>query len=94
MNFKDVFEIIHDLIYKIIDSKEIEINENSRLIGSDALLDSMGLVELCVNLEDRASDMGFEFDWTSESAMSRTSSIFGTAGSLASEFFRQMQSPR
>ena len=36
----------------------------------------MKLVELCLALEDKAVDLGFEFDWTSEAAMSRSRSLF------------------
>lgn len=59
------------------------------LIGGGGLLDSLALVELCLRLEDQATSMGFEFDWTSESAMSRSRSMFRTVGSLQEEFSRQ-----
>ena len=49
----------------------------------------MKLVELCLELEDKASEMGFEFDWTSEKAMSRAGSMFRTVGTLAEEFTKQ-----
>lgn len=49
----------------------------------------MKLVELCLSLEDIAEDLGFEFDWTSEKAMSTSRSMFKDAGSLAKEFLRQ-----
>jgi len=54
----------------------------------------MKLVELCLELEDKAADIGFEFDWTSDSAMSRSRSMFRTAGSLAEEFVNQMEAKR
>ena len=52
-------------------------------------LDSMKLVELCLTLEDKASDIGFEFDWTSDTAMSKSRSMFRTAGTLIEEFINQ-----
>jgi hypothetical protein len=52
----------------------------------------MKLVELCILLEDMAAELGFEFDWTSDAAMSRSRSMFQTAGSLADEFIEQMGS--
>jgi hypothetical protein len=64
------------------------------LIGSQSVLDSMNLVELCLALEDKATEMGFEFDWTSDAAMSRSRSMFRTAGSLASEFISQMEAQK
>ena len=68
------------------------VTETTSLLGDSRALDSMKLVELCVALEDRAAEIGFEFDWTSDTAMSRSRSMFRTAGSLASEFIRQMES--
>ena len=50
----------------------------------------MTLVGLCLKLEDFAGDKGFEFDWTSAQAMSRSRSMFRNAGFLASEFKDQM----
>ena len=61
------------------------------LIGKEAGLDSMKLVELCLALEDKAGDLGFEFDWTSEAAMSRSRSLFRTVTSLAEEFLAQAE---
>jgi len=52
----------------------------------------MKLVELCLALEDKAGDLDFEFDWTSEAAMSRSRSLFRTVNSLAEEFHAQSQS--
>ena len=51
----------------------------------------MKLVELCLVLEDKAGDLGFEFDWTSEAAMSRSRSLFRTVTSLADEFLSQAE---
>ena len=59
------------------------------LIGDRGVLDSMGLVELCLRLEDRAANIGFSFDWTSDSAMSQTRSMFQSVASLQDEFSRQ-----
>ena len=35
----------------------------------------MSLVQLCLALEDKAGEMGFEFDWNSEKAMSKRSDV-------------------
>ncbi len=73
--------------------KLTDLTADTPLIGGNSVLDSMKLVELCLYLEDQASDMGFEFDWTSETAMSKSRSIFRTIGSLADEFHRQQAEP-
>ncbi len=80
-----VFKAIEDLL----EDKSRGVTPETALIGGDSALDSMKLVELCLALEDAASTQGFEFDWTSEAAMSKSRSMFRTAGSLADEFMRQ-----
>ena len=68
---------------------EAKVFNNMQLIGGDSLLDSMKLVEVCLALEDIADENGFEFDWTSETAMSKSQSMFRTVESLATEFATQ-----
>ena len=62
---------------------DIEVTEKSALIGDGGVIDSMGIVELCLFLEDKAQSIGFEFDWTSDSAMSNSRSMFGSIESLS-----------
>ena len=85
---------IFELIKTLISEEEVTVAADTPLIGDSSLLDSMKLVELCLALEDRAAELGFEFDWTSEEAMSRSRSMFRTAGSLSDEFFSQMDGKR
>jgi acyl carrier protein len=86
----EVFAAIHSLL----ENKSLQVTEDMALIGDDSVLDSMKLVELCLALEDKAADLGFEFDWTSDAAMSKSRSMFRTAGALASEFIKQMDSKK
>ncbi len=67
------------------------ISPETQLIGDGSVLDSMKLVELCLQLEDMASGMGFDFDWTSETAMSRSRGMFRTAAALTEEFIAQYE---
>tara|TARA_B100001123_G_C15322028_1_gene1028259 strand:+ start:219 stop:506 length:288 start_codon:yes stop_codon:yes gene_type:complete len=78
-------------IESLIDESPVELNESTALLGDSGLMDSMSLVELCLILEDKASELGFEFDWTSDSAMSRSRSMFRSVGSLTDEMIRQME---
>ena len=91
-------EGLRSIVFKeiaiLISRSPDEIVEDMRLIGGDGVLDSMKLVELCVALEDKALELGFNFDWTSDSAMSRSRSMFRTAGSLAAEFVSQLEAKR
>ena len=49
----------------------------------------MGLVQLCLSLEEKAEELGFEFDWTTETAMSRSRGMFRSIESLSEEFLAQ-----
>ena len=82
---------VFDAITALLEDKSLVVADDTPLIGGESLLDSMKLVELCLALEDKATDLGFEFDWTSDTAMSKSRSMFRTAGSLATEFINQME---
>ena len=90
----NVKEEVFNVIKMLLDDKSQIVNDDTPLIGGESLLDSMKLVELCLELEDKATDLGFEFDWTSDTAMSKSRSMFRTAGSLATEFINQMETKK
>ncbi|GAB5991723.1 MULTISPECIES: hypothetical protein [Aeromonas] len=75
-----------------LENSSLIVTDDMPLIGGGSVLDSMKLVGLCLALEDKATEIGFDFDWTSDAAMSRSRSMFRTAGSLAAEFISQMES--
>jgi acyl carrier protein len=81
-------------IAQLLEDKSIMVTDDMPLVGSESALDSMKLVELCLALEDKAIEIGFDFDWTSDTAMSRSRSMFRTAGSLVYEFVSQMEAKR
>jgi acyl carrier protein len=85
---------VFEQVSKLLQNKSQPVIDDMPLIGDGSVLDSMKLVELCLALEDMAFEMGFEFDWTSDSAMSRGRSMFRTAGSLTNEFIRQLDSAK
>ena len=90
VNIEQAKEIV---IYAINDALEgkAEIIEDMQLIGGKSLLDSMKLVEVCLALEDLADEHEFEFDWTSEAAMSKSRSMFRNVAALAEEFANQSE---
>jgi hypothetical protein len=90
MNLVDVTQIIMDLIIEICEGK-LEVTKDMPLVGGESQLDSMKLVEICVALEDLADDSGFEFDWTSDNAMSKSRGIFRSISALSEEFIRQSE---
>lgn len=81
-----IAEIVADLL-----GEGIAVTGDTQLIGGDAQLNSMQLVEVCLALEDKAELFGFEFDWTSDSTLSRSRSMFRSVSTLAEEFVRQQQ---
>jgi hypothetical protein len=60
------------------------LSESTPLLGGKTALNSRGLVELLVALEEFSEEkLHVQFDWTSDSAMSTNRSIYRTVGSLA-----------
>jgi hypothetical protein len=82
---------IFNKVNALLEDRTQVVADDTPLIGGESLLDSMKLVELCLALEDMATDLGFEFDWTSDYAMSKSRSMFRTVGSLSNEFISQME---
>jgi len=82
-----VFTAIQSLLEE---DKGVVVVGETKLIGDGRVMTSLKLVELCLELEDLATEIGFAFDWTSEAAMSKSRSMFRTAGALAEEFYSQM----
>lgn len=69
----------------------IEINDNTPLIGNARLLDSMGLVNVLVDIETAFLDEDIELSLTSEAAMSRRISPFRSVGSLCNFIMNQLE---
>lgn len=95
MNLDKAKEIVISVITEILEEAELEddiqVTEEMELIGGESLLDSMGLVSVCLALEDLADEHGFEFDWTSDAAMSKSRSMFRNITALAEEFANQSE---
>ena len=90
MNIEKAKEIVVSVIDNALEGK-VDISEEMQLIGGESLLDSMKLVEVCLILEDLADEHEFEFDWTSEAAMSKSRSMFRNVTALAQEFANQSE---
>jgi hypothetical protein len=60
------------------------LSEATPLIGGGTVLNSRGLVELLIALEEFSEEkLHVHFDWTSDSAMSTSRSVYRTVASLA-----------
>jgi acyl carrier protein len=84
MNVNELINIIKDIL-----QEDLKLNTDSELIGGSSSIDSMNLVQICLALEEKSSEEGFEFDWTSEKAMSSINSIFKSPQTLTNEYNRQ-----
>ena len=83
-----VIEVLKDSLDSTSDEKRkmaiMEATESTRLFGSDGLLDSLGVVILLSDLEDKLDDeRGVMISLASDSAMSKTRSPFRNVKSLA-----------
>ena len=86
---KDVIKILKEI--SVMNNNSLkQIHEDSLILNADNNLDSMAIVQLCIALEDKSNSFGFNFDWTSEKAMSSMNSIFKTPKSISDEFNKQL----
>jgi len=81
MKLKDLKSNLINLLNDFIQENEIEINceidENTRLIGSSSIFDSLELVQFIVEVEQFLDeDYDIEIQLASEKAMSRRNSPF------------------
>ncbi|MDB3894466.1 hypothetical protein N9324_00130 [Candidatus Pelagibacter sp.] len=88
MKIEEAKKIITGVIINLT-NKDFNVTEEMNLIGENTFIDSMKLVEICISLEDIADDHGFVFDWTSDSTLSKSRSMFRNIKSLAEEFVNQ-----
>lgn len=93
MILNESIDLISSLVKTIYDEGNLKgnIDKNTPLIGNESMLDSMSLVQLCLSLEDKAEEMGFEFDWTSEKAMSKSKGLYRSIEALGEEFYTQFK---
>ena len=79
--------MVHFLLQEISGISGVPVSnlsESTALIGGKTVLNSRGLVELLVALEEFSEEkLHVQFDWTSDSAMSASRSVYRTVGSLA-----------
>jgi len=81
-------KIIINAIYETLEDKSSSIDADTILIGAESPLDSMSLISLCLRLEEKSEELGFEFDWSGET-MSKSKSMFRSVKDLSIEFERQ-----
>lgn len=80
----EVKKIIINVLAEYLQTQELagKSEEGSIIYGEGGLLDSMGVVNLIVDLESYFSEQGIELDLTSEKALSVRNSPFRTVKAL------------
>ena len=80
-------------IADITSDYDTEFDGDTTLLDSNAPIQSRELVELLLIVEEHMEEkFNVEFDWTSDSAMSLTRSIFKNIGSLANHLCQLLNS--
>lgn len=83
-----VFSVIND--YCILRNITTVLSKDTALIGANKIMDSMGLVNVIVDIETAFLDEEVEISLTSEAAMSGRISPFRSVGSLCNFIARQL----
>jgi acyl carrier protein len=87
MNREAILEVVLDTVrgYRLaMLAKDDEVGADTQLFGRNGVLDSMGLVSVIVELEQRLSDLsGTEVSLMNDRAMSRRDNPFRTPRALA-----------
>ena len=92
---EQVIDLIKSAYERAIEEAGVEsttpVDQNTRLYGEGAALDSMGLVNLVLGVEERVSDeLGSDVTLMDERALSQERSPFRTVGSLADYVVQQL----
>ena len=84
MNKEKVEEIVFSVLndYCIEQKIEVKLSKDTALIGRNRILDSIGLVNLIVDVETAFIDEDEDLSLTSETAMSARISPFRSVGAL------------
>jgi len=94
LELSSISNLIIDKVKELGGDTNATLKLDSPLIGGEAPISSMMLVELCLYLEDLALENEFDFDWTSDSAMSKSVSAFRSIETLAAEFIEQAKAQK
>ena len=93
MDKKRINEIVYSTINDYCEANDIvldDLTKDTPLIGSGRLLDSMGLVNVLVDIETAFLDEDADISLTSETAMSGRISPFRSVGALCNFIARQL----
>ncbi len=91
MDKEKALKMVSETIKEFLNQNNVEydLTKDTPIIGNNSPIDSMGLIQVCMALEEKAEANGFEFDWTNESAMSKSQGIFRSVDALSDEILSQ-----
>lgn len=84
-----IFEAVDEVNLTLPDGMRLERNADAVIFGRGGKLDSLGLVNFVLAVEEKLSVLGLDVSLTDERAMSRTRSPFRSIKTL-SEFVEEM----
>lgn len=84
MNREKIAEVVITSLTDYLESRgeNIKVDEQTYLVGRKAVIDSIGLVNIIVDVEGKLLDEDIEITLLSEKAMSQTNSPFKNVGTL------------
>lgn len=88
----NIREEIYNAIKEALVDKSVIVTDEMPLIGDASPLDSMGFVDLCLQLQELATKNSFTFDWSGDSPSSDFHKLFKNVESLVKSFEVQMKS--
>jgi acyl carrier protein len=84
MTQNEIEEFLKGELATLINRDADSIDADTVLVGQNRVVDSADLVVLLLAVEDFAKEqLGVNWDWTSDSAMSEARSVLRNVGSLA-----------
>lgn len=96
MDKNQIIELVATVVQEYLGTQGVEcdVNPQTKLFGDDAVLDSMGLVNIVIDVESEFLDKGIEISLTSEKAMSRSRSPFRTIETIVEFISEQIHADR
>lgn len=93
MTKSDINKILIEILNEYCETQDIDlkINVNTALMGNDSILDSMGLVNVIIDIESKFLDLDMDITLTSEQAMSRRNSPFRNIETLSEYILEQVE---
>jgi acyl carrier protein len=85
-------DFLIELIKKMYKERVVQVTPESDLTGENGILDSLGVIEVGVALEDYSRAQNFSFKWNLEEIFSEKKNIFKNIKTLADEFDKQQSS--